>query len=978
MKAGTVILAGGVMYLSPDVAAFRARSTGPQGGQGLLVQGGYQGRLSARGEALALRDDRGRLVHANSYAGAPSLAQRFLRVTELMYHPSALAGNTNGAQEFEYIELTNISTNQSINLTGVRFINGVEFGFTAGAAAIMPPGQRFLVVKNGNAFGDRYGWGLPIVVGQYTGSLENSGERLQLVDASGEEILDFSYDNNWHPITGGLGFSLVVVDENAEADAWRRRSQWRPSGRLGGSPSMDDPAPPAFAPVVINEALTRSDVPPPTDTIELHNPTAGAAGIGGWFLSDDFNSPKKFRIPSGATISAGGFLAFDESQFNVGTNSFALSSDGDEVWLFSADATGNLTGHVQGFRFGAAEDGVSFGRHVTSTGEEHFVAQSARTLGATNAGPRIGPVVIAEVHYHPADFADGGDRSDDEFIELRNVSGASVALYDSARPTNTWRITGGVDFVFPTNQTLGSSLLLVNFNPTDTAAAAAFRAKFGVDASVPLHGPYAGQLDNSGADVELKKPTTPVAGAAPYVMIDQVEYRDTAPWPAAADGSGASLQRVNLAAYGNDPSNWIAATPTAGSPRPLGGTAPVITVQPGGQTVVASVTATLSVLAAGTAPLRYQWRRNGSTIPGATSPVLMVAGTQAEDAGAYSVLVYNDAGSVVSSNAAVNVIYAAFILQQPADVRVRVRPDPAAAPVTNASFSVVAYSTSPLSHQWRFNGVDVPGATGSALTITNVQVADGGDYMCAITDAIGTVFSATARLLPLVTPIILQKPSDITVAAGSDFTVSIEMSGSPLPFAYSWRRSLGSIVVHTNFGNYRSNFITLNTAGALLNLTNGITASNYQMRVVVYNDANRAPGVTTTFNVTVLADTDRDGIPDVIEQGLGLDASNPADAQGDLDLDGMKNRDEHLAGTDPLDPQSYLRLDQSTAPGQAALLVAAVSNRTYSVQFSDSLAAGSWNSLARLAGRPTNRVETILDPGWTTHRFYRLVHPAQP
>jgi hypothetical protein len=150
------------------------------------------------------------------------------------------------------------------------------------------------------------------------------------------------------------------------------------------------------------------------------------------------------------------------------------------------------------------------------------------------------------------------------------------------------------------------------------------------------------------------------------------------------------------------------------------------------------------------------------------------------------------------------------------------------------------------------------------------------------------------------------------------------------------------------------------------------------MRVVIYNDANRAPGVTTTFNITVLADTDRDGIPDVIEQGLGLDPNNLADAQGDLDLDGMRNRDEYLAGTDPIDPQSYLRIDQSTVANQTTLLVAAVSNRTYSVQFSDSLAAGSWNNLVRLAARPTNRVESIPDPNGTTNRYYRLVLPAQP
>ena len=154
-----------------------------------------------------------------------------------MYHPALLAGNTNGAEEFEFIELKNISTNQAVSLTGVRFINGVEFDVTGSTVTALAPGQTTLVVRNLAAFTSRYGAGVSIA-GQYTGSLENNGERLQLVDASGEEILDFSYDNNWYPITDGLGFSLVIADEfaarmrgaarasGARADGWADRRRW--------------------------------------------------------------------------------------------------------------------------------------------------------------------------------------------------------------------------------------------------------------------------------------------------------------------------------------------------------------------------------------------------------------------------------------------------------------------------------------------------------------------------------------------------------------------------------------------------------------------------------------------------------------------------------------------------------------------------------------------------------------------------------
>lgn len=967
-RAGTVIGSNSAMYVSPDVVAFRARAAGPRGGQGLLVQGNYIGQLSARGETLALRDDRGRLVHTNRYVGSPSLAQQYLRITELMYHPAALAGNTNGAEEFEFIELKNISTNVALDLAGVRFVNGVNFNFTGSAVTSLLPGQSTVVVKNPVAFAARYGGGLN-VAGQYVGSLENRGERLQLVDASGEEILDFSYNNNWHPITDGFGFSLVVVDEHAEPDAWGRSTQWRPSGMLNGSPAGADPAPPTFAPVVISEALTRTDLPPPTDTIELHNPLGTMASIGGWFLSDDFNQPRKYRIVDGTSIGAGGFVTFNEAQFNTGPAAFALSSDGDEVWLFSADAAGNLTGYFHGHRFGAAEDGVSFGRHVTSTGEEHFVAQITHTLGTGNAGPKVGPVVISEILYRPPDLADGSDNGTDEFIELLNISGDAVPLFDPLVPTNTWRISGGVDFVFPTNQMLETYALLVSFDPaTNAAAQAAFRGRYNVDPAVPLFGPYSSKLDNSAADVELKKPTTAVAGVVPYVFVDQVEYRDSAPWPAAADGSGASLQRANNAAYGNDPTNWLAATPSAGRPRSAGGIAPSITSQPANQTVTASSTVTLNVTASGGGPLRYQWRRDGAALPGKTNSALILNNIQASDAGDYSVLIYNNAGSTVSSNGTLSVIYAAFILQQPGSVQVRVRPDPLAAPTTNAAFGVLAYSTSPLHYQWRYNGTEIPGATASTLVITNVQVANDGEYTCAVTDDIGTTFTAPAMLIPLVSTVVTQGLVAQSVAAGASVTLSVAATGHPLPFSYEWRR--GSIMIASNYVASRADFLTF-TANAAPFTTN-------LYRVIVRNLANTGVSANSSVNVITRPDFDQDGIIDAYEQSIGLNTNNAADATGDLDNDRMNNRDEVFAGTDPLDPASYLRVDLRMSANQALVSIGTVSNRTYTVQYTDELVSGNWIKLADLPARTTNRVETITDSSTNRHRAYRLVTPRQP
>ena len=127
----------------------------------------------------------------------------------------------------------------------------------------------------------------------------------------------------------------------------------------------------------------------------------------------------------------------------------------------------------------------------------------------------------------------------------------------------------------------------------------------------------------------------------------------------------------------------------------------------------------------------------------------------------------------------------------------------------------------------------------------------------------------------------------------------------------------------------------------------------------------------------LVADTDQDGIPNTVETGLGLNPLLAGDGNGDLDGDGMTNSDEYRAGTDPLDPASHLRVDLTTVPGQATVRFGAVSNKTYTVQFANSLPAPSWTGLAHVLAVSSNRVESFIDPAWTTSRVYRVVTPRQ-
>ncbi|PYJ58957.1 MAG: hypothetical protein DME24_14455, partial [Verrucomicrobia bacterium] len=550
-RPGTVVPAGGSLYLSPNVNAFRTRASGPRGGQGLFVQGDYRGQLNAWGETVTLTDDTGRLVATNRYAGNPSLAQRYLRITEIMYNPPPQPGETNNAQEFEYVELKNIGP-APLDLTGVRFTNGIYFNFAGSAVTTLAPGATVLVVKNAAAFTARYGSGLNIA-GEYTGSLDNAGETLRLEDAVGEKILEFAYDSSWYPLSDGLGFSLVIMNENVPWYTWGDKESWRVSSAINGSPSADDAAP-NLPPILINELLTHTDLPQ-VDEIELFNPTAGDVDIGGWFISDDLKTPKKFRIRNGTTILAGGYRVFTEADFNptpgAGT-SFAFRSSGDEAWLYSGDANTNLTGYLHGFRFGAAENGVTFGRYLNSVGDEQFPAQLSNTLGYANSGPRVGPLVFTEIMYHPAA---GGE----EFVELKNIASTNVPLFSPSFPTNTWKLSG-LGYSFPTNATLGAGqlLLVVAIDP------ALFRAKYSVPAEVQIFGPFDGALQDDGENLELQRPDTPDTNGVPYITVEAVRYANTAPWPLGVDGTGASLQRSLADAYGNDPVNWFVAPATAG------------------------------------------------------------------------------------------------------------------------------------------------------------------------------------------------------------------------------------------------------------------------------------------------------------------------------------------------------------------------------------------------------------------------------
>jgi hypothetical protein len=320
--------------------------------------------------------------------------------------------------------------------------------------------------------------------------------------------------------------------------------------------------------VAVNEALARAAAPLES-AVELYNPTSTAVHIGGWYLSDrrdDEPSLKKHRIASGSSVPPGGYLVIDARQFNASPGSpgsFALDPRGGGVYLASADGAGNLTGVITGAEFGASEPGESWGTHLNSAGRRDFVPLSAPSLGSANALPRVGPVALNELQYHPPE-------GEEEFVELTNASGEAVALHDAALGRG-WRVDGvldaaGVDsFEFAAGAEIPARgyLLLVAVDP------AAFRSRYGIPAAVPIHGPYGGALENGGEWVRLERPLGFGPGEASYAPVDAVRYNDRLPWAEEPDGGGPSLERVAASQYGNDSLNWDASRVAGGTPGAL-------------------------------------------------------------------------------------------------------------------------------------------------------------------------------------------------------------------------------------------------------------------------------------------------------------------------------------------------------------------------------------------------------------------------
>jgi hypothetical protein len=292
-----------------------------------------------------------------------------------------------------------------------------------------------------------------------------------------------------------------------------------------------------------------------------------------------------------------------------------------------------------------------------------------------------------------------------------------------------------------------------------------------------------------------------------------------------------SVQTTQAGSYSVMVSN-VAGTVTSGAATLTVNVPPTITTQPQNQTVIQGQSASFSVAASGTTPLSYQWYFNGTAMSGATSSGLSLTNVQTAQAGSYSVVVSNVAGTVTSGTATLTVNVPPTITTQPQNQTVTQG--------QSASFSVAASGTTPLSYQWYFNGTALSGATSSGLSLTNVQTAQAGSYSVMVSNVAGTVTSAAATLTVNVPPTITAQPQNQTAIKGQSASFSVAASGTT-PLSYQWYFNGTALSGATSSGLSLSN-VQSNNIGSysvvVSNIAGSVTSSTATLTVYF------PPGIT--------------------------------------------------------------------------------------------------------------------------------------
>lgn len=466
----------------------------------------------------------------SSSTGTDEVPQSRLVVGEFLYR--------SGLDTLEWIELRNDGAAPA-PLAGVK-IEAVGFEFPDTTAAL-PSGARLLLTNDAALFAARH-HGTPIF-GVFRGRLADEGEKLAL-ERDGAELFAVRWSERepWAQAAALDGASLVWTGGDPALP-----TSWAASQAVGGTPGLADQ--PATDPgVLVSEVRPAS-----TDGkgfVEIWNMSAVAVDLGGWLLVDDAVVPESLAIAPGVVIPAGARSVFAQT-VSAGAGSWgplAPSRLGGRITLLKRG-----TGIAHSLEWSALPEGASWTRLGTwGTG-----ILAVPTPGAGDVAVDPGPAYLSEICYNPSSGA--------EYVEIASLTDSVIHL-GGADSALSWSL-GGAGLRFRAGDSILPKGRLVVVM-ADEAAVPSFRVASGMPEGVPVVA-SAGRLDNAGERLSLGRPYLPAtSGSGKLVwkerLVDKAEWVPVAPWPSAADGGGACLERVDPSLPGDSPLAWRAATPSAG------------------------------------------------------------------------------------------------------------------------------------------------------------------------------------------------------------------------------------------------------------------------------------------------------------------------------------------------------------------------------------------------------------------------------
>jgi len=311
---------------------------------------------------------------------------------------------------------------------------------------------------------------------------------------------------------------------------------------------------------------------------------------------------------------------------------------------------------------------------------------------------------------------------------------------------------------------------------------------------------------------------------------------------------------------------------------------PSIVTPPASQSVTNGGAATFSVAATGT-NLRYQWRRNGTNLPGATFATFTLPAVQPADEGAYSVRITNEVGVAVSTTASLTVLLPVTITVPPQSRTVLAG--------SNVSMNVVAAGTGPISYQWEYNSSDLPGQTATNLVLNNVQTNQAGAYRVRVTNPLGSVLSSVASLTVLLPPTFALQPQGQTNPTGSSATFTAAVIGTE-PLRLQWYfNQTNALATQTNSALAFTNLLPARSGNYTLVASNiaGVSTSAVAVLAVFDMDFGDAPA---GFPTTLAFNGARHRIVPGVRLGASVDAETNgapnATATGD-DIAGLDDED---------------------------------------------------------------------------------------